>query len=226
MKTHKLILCFGILIPLMVMITSCEQQQADPALTLDEVFIPDGYRQIENPSTDIALRLEELRLENPKDHYYYLQRTEANGEKWIFPQKELKIEYVAHNDASDSDGQSLVAGVIVKKIQGNWKDEEFLIVESQSEPKDGLNAFYHYIQENLKYPKLAKEKGIQGKVFVEFIVDEKGKLTEVHVVKGIGGGCDEEVVRVIREAPAWIPAKVIGVPVKVKMVLPVTYKLG
>jgi len=226
MKTHKLISSFSILITLLVIITSCEQQQADPALVLDEVFLPEGYHQVDNPSADIASRLEELRLENPKDHYYYLQRNDVNAEKWIFPQKELKIEYVAHSEASDTDKKPMVAGLIVKKIQGNWKDEKFLIVESQPAPKYGLNAFYHYIQENLKYPELAKKEGIQGKVFVEFVVDEKGRLTEIKAVKGIGAGCDEEAVRVLREAPQWIPAKIIGEPVKVKMILPVTYKLS
>jgi TonB family protein len=214
------------LIAILAIFNSCEQEKADPALILDEVFIPEGYHQIETPPVDISSRLEELRLKNPTDHYYYLQRNETHGETWIFPQKELKIEYVAYSEASDTDNKAKVDGVIVKKIQGNWKDEKFLVVESQPAPSEGLNAFYHYIQENLKYPELAKKEGIQGKVFVEFIVDETGRFIEVKAVKGIGAGCDEEAVRVIKKAPKWIPAKINNEPVKVKMILPVTYKLG
>jgi protein TonB len=88
-----------------------------------------------------------------------------------------------------------------------------------------MKAFYHYIQENLKYPEEAKKQGIEGKVFVQFVVDKDGKLTEVKAVKGIGAGCDEEAVRVIKEAPAWNPATVVDMPVKIRMILPITYKL-
>jgi protein TonB len=68
--------------------------------------------------------------------------------------------------------------------------------------------------------------GIEGKVFVEFIVDKDGSITEVTVMKGIGSGCDEEAIRVIKAAPKWNPGKQRGQPVKVKLIVPITFKLG
>ena len=68
--------------------------------------------------------------------------------------------------------------------------------------------------------------GIEGKAFVQFVVDKDGTLTEVQAVKGIGAGCDEEAVRVIQGAPKWKPGKQRGRAVKVRMILPITFKLG
>jgi TonB family protein len=204
---------------------SCEQDKVDPALVLAEVLIPEGYHQIDHPPADALARLEELRLENPKDQFYYLQRSDIKSENWIFAQKELKIEFVANSESNSVTEKPQILGVVVKKIQGDWKNENFMIVENQPEPKEGINAFYHYIQENLKYPEEAKKMGVEGKVFVQFVVDKDGKLSEVKAVKGIGAGCDEEAVRVIKEAPAWNPATVVDIPVKTRMILPITYKL-
>jgi len=68
--------------------------------------------------------------------------------------------------------------------------------------------------------------GIEGKVFVQFIVDKAGNITNVTAVKGIGAGCDEEAVRVIKGSPKWKPGKQRGKAVKVRMILPITFKLG
>ena len=67
---------------------------------------------------------------------------------------------------------------------------------------------------------------IEGKVFVQFVVDKDGNLTNVQAIKGIGAGCDEEAVRVIAKAKRWSPGKQRGRPVKVRMILPITFKLG
>ena len=105
-------------------------------------------------------------------------------------------------------------------------DEIFSIVEDQPAPSGGLPAFYKYVQSKLKYPAQARRMGIEGKVFVQFVVDKDGTLTEVQAVKGIGAGCDEEAVRVIKGAPKWKPGKQRGRAVKVRMILPITFKLG
>jgi TonB family protein len=226
MKTCKLFPTAILMIAMMIINVSCDQEKVDPALVLDEVFIPEGYNQADNPPDNALARLEELRLQNPNDHFYYLKRIDTTSDKWIFPQKELKIEMVEYGDQQVISSHSIPQGVVVKKIRGDYRDEEFIILENQPSPREGLKAFYHYIQENLKYPEEAKKMGIEGKVFVQFIVDNNGKLTEVKAVKGIGAGCDEEAVRVIKEAHAWNPATVVDVPVKTRMILPITYKLN
>ncbi|MNY67333.1 Gram-negative bacterial tonB protein [compost metagenome] len=84
---------------------------------------------------------------------------------------------------------------------------------------------YAYLEKNLRYPESAKEAAISGKVFVQFVVSEKGDITESQVVKGIRGckECDLEAIRVIRMMPKWIPAKINGQAVKSKFNLPVNF---
>jgi len=104
--------------------------------------------------------------------------------------------------------------------------EIFTIVENQPAPLEGMTKFYHYVQTNLQYPSKARRIGIEGKVFVQFIVADDGTLTDVKAVKGIGGGCDEEAVRVIKGSPKWKPGYENGTAVNVRMILPITFKLG
>jgi len=105
-------------------------------------------------------------------------------------------------------------------------DEIFTIVEEPAGPKGGMPAFYKYIGDKMKYPAQARRMGIEGKVFVQFVIGKDGSISEVTVVKGIGAGCDEEAIRVVQGAPAWNPGKQRGKPVKQRMVLPITFKLG
>jgi len=102
----------------------------------------------------------------------------------------------------------------------------FIYVEDMPEFEGGKMAFMKHIAKQVKYPRLAKNLGIEGRVFVEFVIDKEGNITEVKAVKGIGAGCDEEAVRVIKNAPKWKPGKQRGKPVKVKMVLPINFKLN
>lgn len=105
-------------------------------------------------------------------------------------------------------------------------DEIFTIVEDSPEPKGGMPAFYKYIGKQMDYPVKARRLGIEGRVFVQFVVDKDGSIKDVKAVKGIGGGCDEEAVRVIKSSPKWSPGKQRGRPVKVRMILPVQFKLS
>lgn len=105
-------------------------------------------------------------------------------------------------------------------------DQVFTIVEDKATPKNGLIEFYRYVNSNITYPAAARRMRVEGKVFVEFIVSRTGELTDIHTVKGIGAGCDEEAERVIKNSPAWNPAKQRGKPVRQRMVLPITFKLA
>lgn len=105
-------------------------------------------------------------------------------------------------------------------------DEVFTIVEDQPEFPGGMQAFYKYVADNMDYPSQARRMGIEGRVYVQFVVDKVGNVTEVKSVKGIGAGCDEEAERVLREAPKFKPGKQRGRAVKVRMVLPIIFKLS
>lgn len=101
----------------------------------------------------------------------------------------------------------------------------FIFVEEMPSPVGGKDAFYQYIAKNLKYPSKAQRIGVEGKVLVKFVVTESGEIDQVHIYSGIGAGCDEEVLRVMKNAPKWNPGKQRGVPVKVWQIMPITFKL-
>lgn len=105
-------------------------------------------------------------------------------------------------------------------------DEIFTVVEDQPEPQGGMAAFYKYVGKEMNYPAQARRMGIEGRVFVQFVVDKDGSITNVQAVKGIGAGCDEEAVRVIKNSPKWKPGKQRGRAVRVRMILPITFKLN
>ncbi len=112
------------------------------------------------------------------------------------------------------------------QIDNNAGKEEVLsVVEQQPHPIDGMDAFYQYIAQNMKYPLQARRMGIEGKVFVQFVVEKDGSISQVQAVKGIGAGCDEEAVRVLQSAPAFKPGFQRGKPVRVRMEMPVIFKL-
>jgi len=105
-------------------------------------------------------------------------------------------------------------------------DQIFLVVEETAAPPGGMPAFYDFVSKKLKYPAQARRMGIEGKVFVEFVIERDGTITDVKAIKGIGAGCDEEAVRVLQSAPKWKPGKQRGKPVRQRMVLPIAFKLG
>ncbi len=105
-------------------------------------------------------------------------------------------------------------------------DEPFVIVEKMPEPEGGIDAFYKFINKKLRYPKQAKRMGIEGTVFLEFVVDENGDMTQIKIAKGIGVGCDKEVLRVFENPPKWKPGKQRGVPVKVRKIIPIKFTLN
>ena len=102
----------------------------------------------------------------------------------------------------------------------------FLVVEETAAPIGGMPAFYEFVGKKLKYPAQARRMGVEGKVFVEFVIERDGSITDVKAIKGIGAGCDEEAVRVLQSAPKWKAGKQRGKPVRQRMVLPIAFKLG
>ena len=104
-------------------------------------------------------------------------------------------------------------------------DEVYTEVEVMPTPAGGMQTFYQFIANNIRYPEEAKAAGQSGKVYVEFVVDESGVVTDAKAIRGIGYGCDEEAVRALLLSPAWEPGMIDGKPVSVKLVMPVTFML-
>ena len=109
-------------------------------------------------------------------------------------------------------------------------DEKFEIVEIQPEFPGGMGAFYQYIGKNFRYPAIAVQNGIEGRVYVGFIIDTQGSIVDSSVVikNGVHESLDNEAIRLIKECPDWNPGRVTndGDPASVRMVIPLTFKLG
>ena len=97
--------------------------------------------------------------------------------------------------------------------------------EVMPEYPGGDQAMMDFVAKNVQYPQEARDKEISGRVLVSFIVEKDGSIADVKVVKGIGGGCDEEAVRVVKAMPKWKPGKDKGKPVRVSYMMPFTFKL-
>jgi TonB family protein len=108
----------------------------------------------------------------------------------------------------------------------NFEEEIFTVVEEPAMPIGGIASFYKYLGENMKYPAEARRFGVEGKVFVQFIIDRDGTIKDPKIIKGIGGGCDEEVLRLIKAASRWNPGVQKGKPVRQRYTLPVIFSLG
>ena len=105
------------------------------------------------------------------------------------------------------------------------EQEIFQIVEEMPEYPGGEKKLLEYVAKSVKYPQIARESGIQGRVFVNFVIEPDGSVSNVKVLRGIGGGCDEEAMRVIKSMPKWKPGKQRGKAVRVTYTLPVNFKL-
>ncbi len=103
--------------------------------------------------------------------------------------------------------------------------EIFTIVEEMPDFPGGMAKLAEYLAKNIKYPQMARESGIQGRVFVNFVVEPDGSVSNVNVMRSLGGGCDEEAMRVVKSMPKWKPGKQRGKAVRVSYILPVNFKL-
>lgn len=103
--------------------------------------------------------------------------------------------------------------------------EVFVVVEEMPYFPGGDAKMLSFLYNEIRYPSLALENKIQGLVVIQFVVDENGKITNPLVVRGIGSGCDEEALRVVKAMPSWKPGKQRGRPVKVRYNLPVRFQV-
>ena len=110
-------------------------------------------------------------------------------------------------------------------IATSEEDTVYQTVDEMPKFPGGEQAMFKFISENVKYPQEAKDKNISGRVFVNFVVEKDGSVDEVKVLRSIGGGCDEEAVRVVKSMPKWTPGKQKGKPVRVSYIIPFVFKL-
>ena len=128
-------------------------------------------------------------------------------------------------DDNANQAQDAFVKVEVEEEEVAAEEEVFLVVEDDPEFPGGLDALSLFIANNIKYPQLAKENNIEGRVYVTFVVEKDGSVGQVKVLRDIGGGCGQEAVRVVKSMPKWKPGKQRGKPVRTQFNLPVSFTL-
>lgn len=130
---------------------------------------------------------------------------------------------------NDEGGEVLKAKEVIATEPVKPKEEEnkvFDVVEQMPSFPGGNAALMNYLSQNIKYPVIAEENGIQGRVVVQFVVGKDGHISDVRVAKSVDPSLDKEAVRVVRSMPRWIPGKQNGQAVTVRYTLPVTFRLN
>ncbi|WP_425392871.1 TonB family protein [Ekhidna sp.] len=196
--------------------------------------IADESNQQIDYSEDVKAALRELQRNNPNVKYTVVETSldnEASIEKLntydpgqiakIFVNKEGDHKSVVMIVSQDSE----LFNKAVEVQEADYENEVFTIVEESASFPGGIDAFNQYLRENLKYPQVAQDNKKEGRVFVQFIVEKDGSLTDVHIVKGIGGACDKEAVRVLMNSPKWNPGKQRGKKIRQKMIQNILFKL-
>ncbi len=120
----------------------------------------------------------------------------------------------------------------INSIPGNVNNTDsipedliYTISELNPEFPGGESEMYKFLGSNLNYPPDARDKNIQGRVYISFVVETDGKITHVKCLRGIGGGCDKEAIRVVKTMPNWTPGMQDGEVVRVRYNLPIVFKL-
>ena len=188
---------------------SYDKREIDPSLLNRETVVEEEMveitKQEEQKPQPVEVPQQSTQLEIVDDDVE-TQDIEINAE---VEQNEVLEEYVA---------PEVVEEEVVEQ-------EIFHIVEEMPAFPGGEAKLLKYVATHIKYPQIARETGIQGRVFVGFVVEPDGSVSNVKILRGIGGGCDEEAVRVIKSLPKWKPGKQRGKAVRVSYQIPVLFKL-
>ena len=139
---------------------------------------------------------------------------------------DVETETIEISTEDDKDVEVVIAPPVEAPVEEEEEEVIFVVVESMPEFPGGAQAMMRYIAENIKYPVIAQENGIQGRVICQFVVEKDGKVSDIQVVRSSGeASLDKEAQRVISSMPKWKPGKQRGKPVRVKYTLPVNFRL-
>ncbi|KAF5079346.1 MAG: energy transducer TonB [Petrimonas sp.] len=138
---------------------------------------------------------------------------------------ETRIEINTEDDASKRQMEAFVPPPPPKPKVEEVTEEIFVVVEEQPEFPGGNTAMMKFLSDNIKYPVIAQENGIQGRVITNFVVERDGSITDVQVVRGVDPSLDKEAIRVIQSMPKWKAGRQRGSAVRVRFTLPVVFRL-
>ena len=139
---------------------------------------------------------------------------------------DVETESIEINTEDDKDVEVVIAAPVEAPVEEEEEEVVFVVVETMPEFPGGQQALFKYLSENVKYPVIAQENGIQGRVICQFVVNKDGAIVDVEVVRSGGdASLDKEAVRVIKSMPKWKPGKQRGKAVRVKYTVPVNFRL-
>ena len=211
-RMSGLFLNIGLSISLLLVIVAFEWRTYDNSGLLDLGMVQDDFEDLmEIPPTE--------QPPPPPPKIQLPEIIEVPDEEEIEEEIEVELDL-------EVTEEEVVEDFVFEEAPEEEVDEVFTIVEDQPAFPGGNAAFYKFVASNMTYPAQARRMGIEGRVFVQFVVDKDGSVTEVKAVKGIGAGCDREAERVLNSSPKWTPGKQRGRSVKVRMVLPIIFKLN
>jgi len=133
---------------------------------------------------------------------------------------------IVNAEVTDKTENIEITPVVVEQEEEEDEQVIFQVVENDPEFPGGLEAMYKFLAQNIKYPQLARENNITGKVYVTFVVEKDGSVSNARVLRDIGGGCGAEAIRVVKSMPKWTPGKQRGKAVRVQYNLPVNFNLN
>lgn len=140
-------------------------------------------------------------------------------------ENDKEVEAIDMSSFTEEVVNGEVSAPIVEEKEEEVEEEVVIIPDVNPEFNGGEAKLYEYLSENIKYPDLARDGGITGKVYVQFVVEKDGSITNIQVKRDIGGGCGEEAKRVVRGMPKWKPGKVGGRTVRSQFILPINFIL-
>ncbi len=126
---------------------------------------------------------------------------------------------------NQNQAQEEFVPVQVEEEEEVVEEEIFTVVENEPEFPGGMEELYKYLGSSIKYPTIAKENNITGKVYVTFVIEKDGSIANPRILRDIGGGCGAEAIRVVKGMPKWKPGKQRGKAVRVQFNLPVSFNL-
>lgn len=182
-------------------------------------------------------KIEKIEVEKVKSSVKFTT-PEIKKDSEVKPEEELKSQEDLSKTntaigAFDVKGNDEAAGEVLKAKEQIAqpeppKEEEtkvFDVVEEMPQFPGGPSALFEYLSKNIRYPVVAEENGVQGRVIVTFVVERDGSITDVKVIKSVDPSLDKEAQRVVKSMPHWIPGKQNGSAVRVKYTVPVTFRL-
>jgi TonB family protein len=204
-------------LPLFFFVVACQDQVANVE---DMNSVSNG--DLKYPS-EVQSALNQLKSSNPDSEFIVIEKNKT-GNQILETLNQDNISIIQAQGYTNPFAIVSQGATTFKKKSSN--EEAFNVVEQSAEPVGGMPVFYKHIATHMKYPEQARKIGVEGRVFVEFVVNEDGSISDVKTLKGIGAGCDMEAARVVGLSNAWKPAMNKGQIVKQRLVVPIIFKLG